>query len=154
MEKKKLFGASLEWKRERNSGLWVFFFSFKNVLFLNPSFPSFLSARLNLLSNLSCVNCDQFQDWIDPNSQFSTTASSSQWARPDRLIVPVINRQTWQISTRFQFNFKDFQFQQGRLGTFACSEIWKRFDLVFGQGPLHCCLTYILLRRLNENQTS
>ena len=36
--------------------------------------------------------------------QFSTVASRRQWAcRPDRVIVPVINRQTSRISTGFHF---------------------------------------------------
>ena len=83
------------------------------------------------------MSCNQFQDWIDPDFQFSTTASSPRWARPDRLIVPVINRQTcWQVSTRFHFNFKQFQFQQGRLETRVCSKILK----LFHPGPLLFCL--------------
>ena len=33
-------------------------------------FSFFLCSQLNLLSNLSCVSCDQFPDWIDPGPIF------------------------------------------------------------------------------------
>ena len=88
------------------------------MLIISFSKPCFHSSCV-----LSWICWATFLVWAVINSrielilvQFSTTASSPLWARPDRLIVPVINRQTCRVSTRFHFNFNLFQFQQGQLG--------------------------------------
>ena len=47
------------------------FYIFSLATFCYQSlFQLFFSTQLNLLGNLSCVSCDQFQDWIDPRPIF------------------------------------------------------------------------------------
>ena len=116
--------SEFSWKkRKRKAGSGIFFNATLSIrlnvdnLISKTLFSFFLCAQLNLLSNLSCEMCNQLEDWIDPSPIFRNwEILPRQGARPDRLIVPVINRQTCRVSTRFHFNFNLFQFQQGRQG--------------------------------------
>ena len=80
---------SQEWPAKVFSWKWsLFYFQF--------SLFSILNSQLCDLWSISQLN------WM--LVQFSTVASRRQWAcRPDRVIVPVINRQTSRISTGFHF---------------------------------------------------
>ena len=122
---KGIFFRSLAGKR-RKFLAWVFFSNDTLSIRLNVDnlisqtlFSFFLCAQLNLLSNLSCVSCDQFPDWIDPGPIFHHC---------EQLTVSK-TRQTYcssyQSTDLPSFNKISFQFQPFPISTRTPREMCK-----------------------------